>query len=319
MEAFYRMKYRMNNGSRCQVSSSDAEFRKQCVSQGHRGFTLIELLVVIAIIAIVAAMLLPVLHAAQQRAMAARCLSNERQLTLAWLTYANDNQDYLVYNRGLGGQPASWGENPLTDPNLLPGGSLAQWCPGNIQQLSCAVNYKEWIEAGLLYPYNQNIGIYLCPADDTKIPRGSTILHEPSLRTYSMNCWMQPMDHSGNTTGQAWEGITGYRTYSKLSNMLQPGPSQTWVIIEEAPNSIDDAFFAVNPSTPTIWYNSPACLHGRGSEISFGDGHVEHRNWTDGNMINDINPGTPPGENIPYQASSPDLAWFISISTAPVQ
>ncbi|HEV2452614.1 MAG TPA: hypothetical protein VGY98_00020, partial [Verrucomicrobiae bacterium] len=242
---------------------------------------MIELLVVIAIIAIVAAMLLPVLHAAQQRAMAARCLSNERQLTLAWLTYANDNQDYLVYNRGLGGQPASWGENPLTDPNLLPGGSLAQWCPGNIQQLSCAVNYKEWIEAGLLYPYNQNIGIYLCPADETKIPRGSTILHEPSLRTYSMNCWMQPMDHPGNTTGQAWEGITGYRTYSKLSNMLQPGPSQTWVIIEEAPNSIDDAFFAVNPSSPTIWYNSPACLHGRGSEISFGDGHVEHRNWTD--------------------------------------
>lgn len=283
-----------------------------------KGFTLIELLVVIAIIGILAAMLLPVLTAAQRKAMAARCLSNERQLTLAWLTYANDNQDNLVPNRGLGGQPGSFGENPLNDANLQPGGSLSQWCPGNIQNTSCVLNYKEWIEAGLLFPYNANIALYLCPADRTTVPRGTSVVHEPSLRTYSMNCWIQPMDHSGNVTGSAWEGITGYRVYTKLANMIVPGPSQTWVIIEEAPMSIDDAFFAVDPTHPTVWYNSPACLHGHGSQIAFADGHVEHRNWTDGNMINDVNPGTPPGENVPYQSSSGDLAWFISISTAPV-
>jgi prepilin-type N-terminal cleavage/methylation domain-containing protein/prepilin-type processing-associated H-X9-DG protein len=296
---------------------------KHKANTGHEiqgsGFTLIELLVVIAIIAILAAMLLPVLKAAQQRGLATQCLSNEKQLTLAWLTYANDNQDNMVPNRGLDGQPSSWGENPLTDVNLQPGGSLSQWCPGSILQLSCAVNYKEWIEAGLLYPYNQNLGIYLCPADRTTIPRGSTIVHEPSLRTYSMNCWIQPM-HVGNTTGQSWNypNFPGYRVYSKLSNMTQPGPSQTWVFIEEAPNSIDDAFFAIDPLTPTLWYNSPACLHGHGSELSFADGHVEHRNWTDGNMINDVNPSSPPGDNVPYQISSGDLAWFVSVSTAPL-
>ena len=87
------------------------------------GFTLIELLVVIAIIAILASMLLPVLSAAQKRALATQCLSNEKQLALGWITYANDNQDNLVPNRGLGGQPSSAGENPLTDPNLQSGGS----------------------------------------------------------------------------------------------------------------------------------------------------------------------------------------------------
>lgn len=282
------------------------------------GFTLIELLVVIAIIGILAAMLLPVLAAAQKRAQAAGCLSNEKQLTLAWLTYANDNQDNLVPNRGLNGQPGSWGENPLTDPNLEEGGSLAQWCPGDIQQLSCALNYQEWIEAGLLYPYNQNIAIYKCPADTSQVPRGTSVVKKPSLRTYSMNCWVQAMDHSGYATGQGWLNISGYYVYSKLSAMLQPGPSQTWVVIEEAPASIDDAFFAVDPNTPTIWFNSPACLHGHASEISFADGHVENRNWTDGNMINDVSPQTPPGENVPYQSTSGDLAWLISRSTAPI-
>lgn len=282
------------------------------------GFTLIELLVVIAIIAILAAMLLPALSAAQKKALAAKCLSNERQLTLAWITYAGDNRDELVPNRGLNAQPGSWGENPLADPNLQSGGSLAQWCPGDMQQLSCALNYKEWIRAGLLFPYAANINIYVCPSDTTKVPRGQSVVQEPSPRTYSMNCWVQTMDHTGYATGQGWLNISGYSVYTKLFNMLRPGPSQTWVIIEEAPASIDDAFFAVNPLTPTIWYNSPACLHGHSSEISFADGHVETRNWTDGNMINDVDPGTPPGENVPYQSSSGDLAWLISRSTAAV-
>jgi prepilin-type N-terminal cleavage/methylation domain-containing protein len=283
------------------------------------GFTLIELLVVIAIIGIIAAMLLPVLTAAQKKALATQCLSNEKQLALAWITYANDNQDNLVPNRGLGGQPASAGENPLTDPNLQSGGSLAQWCPGNIQQSATAIDYTKWIQAGLLYPYNANINIYKCPADHSTVPRGSALFHFPSLRTYSMNCWIQAMDHSGNATGQAWLNITGYIVYTKLSAMLSPGPSQTWVFVEESPQGIDDAFFAIDPRETTLWYNSPAVLHGRSSEMAYADGHAETRLWTDNNMINDINPQTPPGENVPASPTSGDLAWLISKSTAPSQ
>jgi len=286
---------------------------KQKPKSSSTGFTLIELLVVIAIIAILAALLLPALAAAKKKAQAMRCMANEKQLTLAALMYVNDNNDNLVPVGSLAKQPASLAENPLTDPDLQPGGKFAQFCPGNLQitLMTAGPNYDNWIRAGLLYPYIQTIAVYKCPADLSTCPYGaSSTFAKDSDRTYSANCYMGGLE--------VWN--PHYKLYKKQTDLHSPGPDGIWYFIEENPASIDDCFFATmdraqDPAQPTLWYNSPAVLHGFSSMISYADGHVEVHKWTDGNMITDKNPQVGFGCNVPADPKSSDLNWFFSVTT----
>src|ERR1700677_3227928 len=91
------------------------------------GFTLIELLVVIAIIAILAAILLPVLDEAKQKAWQASCLNNHKQLALAWTIYKNDNNGYLVI------------DDPVID-GTLGGTNLPSWVYGDMTVPTDATN-----------------------------------------------------------------------------------------------------------------------------------------------------------------------------------
>ena len=291
-------------------------------------FTLVELLVVIATMAILAVTLLPAFAGTRQNAQVIGCMDNQRQLAVAWAMYARDNNDALVPNRGLNGATGvTYSGDPRLQPQLLPGGANADWCPGNMQNDQDTVAgskypegsiYSWWLQAGLLYPYVNNMSAYHCPADHSTVPRGLTAFVAPALRTYSMNDWVQPMDNPGYASSP-WPGgpTTGYYVYTKLSNMYQPGPSKIFVFIEESPYSIDDGFFAVNPSETTTWVNSPAVLHGNASVLAFADGHTDAHRWTDSSMIT-ATPSTPTGniDGWPASSSSGDLAWLNSISTA---
>jgi len=109
-------------------------------------FTLIELLVVIAIIAVLMAILMPALHRAREQGQRATCLSNVKQLTLAWILYAQDNEDRIVnastfFSRT--GEPA--------------------WIGARWQVTGTPAELRKDLMDGALYKYCENVEIYRCP------------------------------------------------------------------------------------------------------------------------------------------------------------
>ena len=133
------------------------------------GFTLIELLVVIAIIAILAALLLPALSKAKSKGQAVACLSNFKQLQLAWQMYADDHGGVMAANR-------------ITDtaPSRSVSGS---WVVGNAQLAVSPTN----ITSGVLYTYHQAVAIYHCPADPSKFTGRPQL---PRLRSCMLNFFL---------------------------------------------------------------------------------------------------------------------------------
>jgi prepilin-type N-terminal cleavage/methylation domain-containing protein len=132
-------------------------------NSGRKGaFTLIELLVVIAIIAILAAMLLPALASAKEKAQRTQCVNNVRQLGLAIQMYAGDNKDHLPYPNW----NPPWGQGWLYDGTLGAAPNLFS-APYNINPIKAYEGGLTGNNGGLLWPYIKAMGVYRCPLDVT--------------------------------------------------------------------------------------------------------------------------------------------------------
>jgi prepilin-type N-terminal cleavage/methylation domain-containing protein/prepilin-type processing-associated H-X9-DG protein len=280
------------------------------IKSDEGGFTLIELLVVIAIIAILAAMLLPALSAAKLRAQIITDMSNKRQLNMAWYMYPGDHNDMLMLNADQsvvvnGVQswiPAQshmdWGTSPNnTNTILLTTNELGVYCAGQ---------YKLYTSPG---------DVFLSPLQRA-LNFGARGNHRS--RSVAMDAAIGgPVGGSGSGAKPPSSGslpmLNPFFIAAKMSQLVFPGPSKSWVFMNEHPDSIDDGIFYDDPratdGTGSL-IEVPSSYLGGGCGISFADGHAEVHKWTTSVFLVPVRYTKYPGTGGVKYTQNADMAWL---------
>jgi prepilin-type N-terminal cleavage/methylation domain-containing protein len=293
--------------------------RQNTVMKASAGaFTLIELLVVIAIIAILAAVLLPVLGHARQAGWRANCVSNLHQVTLGWIMYNLDNNGRFPYNQNGTDTNIDWVANH-EDYNNDP--ASANW--------GLLVDSRH----SQLAPYVADPRVYKCPADRSCIG-GLTGL--PRVRSYSMSqaigantngtlvppgtgqgMWLGSKSDNGSVNQPGdW---TVYLRDSMLTGAGAPdgGPAGLIVFVEEHPDSINDcgwAFYMPPPgiTSTTYFIDMPSMVHEDACDFSFADGHCEIHHFQDAGAIPLVTYSKPINRAAYNMQHDPDVQWVAS-------
>lgn len=262
-------------------------------------FTLVELLVVIAIIAILAAILLPVLSHAKAKAQGVQCLNNSHQMMVAMQVYGSENNDFFPPNPDDGntdpgynwcsgeagiGQPQEFDPDVLRDPQLS---LLISYLSGDIQLFHCPADMRQGVYDGTnpalighivpaarTYSMSQAVGTIDQCFDQMERGGGSSSSPHCGAPNMSVNGpWLNGSELSNFRNDP-------YGTYGKFSAIIRPSPSGLWVLVDENAQGLNDAAFAFEMIQPQ-WLDAPGSYHAGACGFAFADGHSEIHKWVE--------------------------------------
>lgn len=235
--------------------------------ESTRAFTRLDLLVLILTFCGLAILSRPVWGGSQTKSQAAVCLSNFKRLVTAWQIYAEDNRGRLVMvfhgGEALGGAA---GFDPKKAPWAM---GWQDWTTSRDNTNATLLTEDRFSKlSGYL---QRSVEVFKCPGDQYLSSSQKARGWKERLRSVSANAGVG----DGNAQAGPWDPT--YKQVRTTSGFLFPGPAETFVYVEEHPDSMNDpAFF--NPGSSS-WSDFPGSFHGPGSTFAFADGHVEFHGW----------------------------------------